>query len=196
MGSVKEISLTLDGKAVKVPAGWTLLQALEHFEIKTPVICFHDATTPEGICRQCVVEVEGRRTLLPACVTLVGDGSFGFTAAELETVSRVGGNNNIILYNNQSYGWIKAAVTFSHGLEYSDFATNFKPIDYTKIAEGFGLRTYRADDPNELRATLKEARTLDEPTFTELRVQPENELVPPVPTWIKKARDLGIRHVR
>ena len=129
-------------------------------------------------------------------VTLVGDGSFGFTAAELETVSRVGGNNNIILYNNQSYGWIKAAVTFSHGLEYSDFATNFKPIDYTKIAEGFGLRTYRADDPNELRATLKEALTLDEPTFTELRVQPENELVPPVPTWIRKARDLGIRHVR
>ncbi|MQY82790.1 thiamine pyrophosphate-binding protein [archaeon] len=129
-------------------------------------------------------------------VTLVGDGSFGFTAAELETVSRVGGNNNIILYNNQSYGWIKAAVTFSHGAEYSDFATNFKPIDYTKIAEGFGLRTYRADDPNELRATLKEALTLDEPTFTELRVQPENELVPPVPSWIKKARDLGIRHVR
>lgn len=129
-------------------------------------------------------------------VTLVGDGSFGFTAAELETISRVGGNNNIILYNNQSYGWIKAAVSFSHGPEYSDFATNFKPIDYTKIAEGFGLRTYSANDPNELRATLKEALTLNEPTFTELRVQPENKLVPPVPSWIRKAKDLGIRHVR
>ena len=82
MGSTKEISLTLDGKTVKVPAEWTLLQALEHFEIKAPVICFHDATTPEGICRQCVVEVEGRRTLLPACVTLVGDGMVVHSASD------------------------------------------------------------------------------------------------------------------
>lgn len=73
MGSKKEISLTLDGQAVKVPASWTLLQALEHFGIETPVICYHDATTPEGICRQCVVDVDGRRTLLPACVTQVGE---------------------------------------------------------------------------------------------------------------------------
>ncbi|TFH35249.1 MAG: 4Fe-4S dicluster domain-containing protein [Anaerolineales bacterium] len=74
MGSTKEISLTLDGRTVKVPAEWTLLRTLEHFGIKTPVICFHEATTPEGICRQCVVEVEGRRTLLPACVTQVSEG--------------------------------------------------------------------------------------------------------------------------
>lgn len=74
MGSVKEISLTVDGQAVKVPAEWTLIQALEYLKVDTPVICYHDATTPEGICRQCVVEVEGRRTLLPACVTQVSEG--------------------------------------------------------------------------------------------------------------------------
>ena len=129
-------------------------------------------------------------------VTLVGDGSFGFTAAELETVSRVGGNNNIVLYDNGSYGWIKAAVSFSHGSEYSDFATNFKPIDYTKIADGFGLATYTADDPTQLGPTLKEALNLDEPTFTLLKVQPEDRLVPPVPSWTKKAKELGIPHVR
>jgi hypothetical protein len=37
---------------------------------------------------------------------------------------------------------------------------------------------------------------LDEPTFTELRVQPEDELVPPVPRWIRKAEELGLRHIR
>ena len=74
MGSIKEISLTVDGQAVKVPAEWTLIQALEYLKVDTPVICYHDATTPEGICRQCVVEVEGRRTLLPACVTQVSEG--------------------------------------------------------------------------------------------------------------------------
>ncbi len=51
-----------------------MLQALEHHQVDTPVICYHEATTPEGICRQCVVEVDGRRTLLPACVTQVSEG--------------------------------------------------------------------------------------------------------------------------
>ncbi|UCD44205.1 MAG: thiamine pyrophosphate-binding protein [Candidatus Bathyarchaeota archaeon] len=128
-------------------------------------------------------------------VTLVGDGSFGFTAAELETVSRVGGNNNIILFNNGSYGWIKAAISFSQGHEYADFSTNFKEVDYPKIAEGFGLKAYLVEGPEELGHTLKEAFGLDEPTFIELRVMPENVLVPPVPSWIRKAEDLGIRHV-
>jgi NADH dehydrogenase/NADH:ubiquinone oxidoreductase subunit G len=86
MGSAEEISITLDGRTVNVPSDWTLLQALDHFEIKTPLICYHDATTPEGICRQCVVEVAGRRTLLPACVTLVSEGML--VQSESERVKR------------------------------------------------------------------------------------------------------------
>ncbi len=128
-------------------------------------------------------------------ISLVGDGSFGFTAGELETVNRLGGNNNIILFNNSSFGWIKAAATFSHGPEYSDFATGFSEIDYPKIAEGFGLRSYRIERPNEIQNTLKEAFSLDEPTFIELKVMPEDKLVPPVPSWIKKAKELGLRYV-
>ncbi len=129
-------------------------------------------------------------------VTLVGDGSFGFTAAELETVSRVGGNNNVILFNNQSFGWIKAAVAFSQGSEYTEFATNFTEIDYLKIAEGFGLTAFRVDDPEDLAPTLKQALSLDEPTFIELKVQSENQLVPPVPSWIRGAQRLEMQHVR
>lgn len=128
-------------------------------------------------------------------VALVGDGSFGFTAAELETVSRVGGNNNIILFNNLGYGWIKAAVTFSHGGEYSGFSTDFKEIDYIKIAEGFGLRAYQVNGPRELGPILSEAFASDDPTFIELKVMSENELVPPVPTWKAKAKSLGMRHI-
>jgi NADP-reducing hydrogenase subunit HndD len=74
MSDPKMIEITLDGKKVQIPAQVTLLEALEHHGVDTPVICFHEATTPEGICRQCVVEVEGRRTLLPACVTQASEG--------------------------------------------------------------------------------------------------------------------------
>jgi acetolactate synthase-1/2/3 large subunit len=129
-------------------------------------------------------------------VTLVGDGSFGFTVAEMETLSRVGGNNNVILFNNGSFGWIKAAMSFSHGQEYADFSTNFKEVDYAKIAEGFGLAIYNVDNPDKLGRTLRKAFELDEPTFIELKVQPEHRLVPPVPLWMRKAEALGIRHVR
>jgi len=129
-------------------------------------------------------------------VTLVGDGSFGFTAAELETVRRVGGNNNIVLFNNLGFGWIKAEAGLSHGMEYADFSTNFGEVDYIKVAEGFGLTARRVEGPGDLGPALREAFDLNEPTFTELRVQPENELVPPVPAWKKKAEGLGIRHIR
>jgi acetolactate synthase-1/2/3 large subunit len=128
-------------------------------------------------------------------VTLVGDGSFGFTAGELETVSRIGLNNNLILFNNMSYGWIRAEWKLSYGDEYVDFATKFKPIDYQKIAEGFGLSSYLVTKPNELKEVLHEAFKNPEPTFIELGVKAEDELIPPVPSWIKKAKQKGIRHV-
>jgi acetolactate synthase-1/2/3 large subunit len=107
----------------------------------------------------------------------------------------VGGNINVILFNNGSFGWIKAEVSLSMGAQYSDFATNFEDIDYPKVAEGFGLTTYRVEDPSELGPTLKEAFGLDGPTFTEVKVLPESELVPPVPGWMEKARRLGVRQI-
>jgi len=125
----------------------------------------------------------------------MGDGSFGFTAAELETLRRVGGNNNIILFNNGGFGWIKAEASLSYGKEFADFSTNFSEVDYLKIAEGFGLSSSRVENPDELGQILKEAFQVEKPTFIELRVEPEDQLVPPVPAWIKKARESGVRYV-
>lgn len=76
------------------------------------------------------------------------------------------------------------------------FATNFKPVDYVKIAEGFGLNACRVERPEDLGPALREAFSLEEPTFTEIVVKPENELVPPVPSWIRRAERLGIDHIR
>jgi len=129
-------------------------------------------------------------------VTLVGDGSFGFTAGELETVARVGGPNHIILFNNQSYGWIRGEWQLSYGKQYVDFATNFKPVDYLKIAEAYGIEGTRVGKPTELGAVLKANFVKKEPTFTEIIVKPEDKLVPPVPSWVKKAEKQGLPHVR
>ncbi len=129
-------------------------------------------------------------------VALVGDGSFGLAAAELETVARIGHNNNIIVANNGSFGWIRAEWRINYGSEYVDFATNFRDVDYMKIAEGFGLNARRVTKPRELKDAFNESFKNPDPTFIELVLQPEDKLIPPVPSWIKKAEIQGIRHIR
>src|SRR5512134_731813 len=67
------IILTIDGREVSVEAGKTLLEAARENGIDIPTICFHEATTANALCRICVVEVEGMRTLQPACIVKVAD---------------------------------------------------------------------------------------------------------------------------
>ena len=127
-------------------------------------------------------------------VALVGDGSFGFTTSELETVNRVRGNINIILFDNSSYGWIKAAAWKSLG-DHAGLPTEFSEVNYMKVAEGFGLDAYKVDSPEVLEPILKKAFSSDQPSFIWMKVLPENELVPPVPGWKKKAEKEGRRHI-
>lgn len=71
----KSITLTIDGQEVTVPAGTTILDAARQLGIDVPVICYHEATTANGLCRMCVVDVDGGRTLPPACVAACQDGA-------------------------------------------------------------------------------------------------------------------------
>jgi NADP-reducing hydrogenase subunit HndD len=69
-----EVTLTIDGQTVQVPAGTTILKAAEQLEVDVPTICYTDHTTANGLCRLCVVEVEGSRVLSPSCVAKVSEG--------------------------------------------------------------------------------------------------------------------------
>ncbi len=128
-------------------------------------------------------------------VALTGDGSFGFTVGELETISRIGGNINIILFNNGCFGWIKGELQISYGSKYVDFPTNFQVVDYQKIAEGFGLTAYTVRDPKDLSQVLQEAFSLNAPTLIDLQVRSENELIPPVPKWVKIAEKTDLKYI-
>jgi NADH dehydrogenase/NADH:ubiquinone oxidoreductase subunit G len=68
------ISFLMDGKEITVEENRTLLDAASENGIDIPTICFHQATTANGLCRLCVVEVEGTRTLQPACIVKAGSG--------------------------------------------------------------------------------------------------------------------------
>jgi predicted molibdopterin-dependent oxidoreductase YjgC len=85
MANEKLISLVINGKNIKVNEGTTIMQAANTLGIPIPVICYHPGTTPEGICRQCVVEIEGWSRLAPACITEVAEGMKVFTENEKVT---------------------------------------------------------------------------------------------------------------
>ncbi|MBI5954028.1 MAG: (2Fe-2S)-binding protein [Chloroflexi bacterium] len=62
------ITFSMDGKEITAEENQTLLEAARENGIDIPTICFHEATTANALCRICVVEVEGMRTLQPACI--------------------------------------------------------------------------------------------------------------------------------
>lgn len=63
----RQVDIVIDGQAVSVPETWTILQALRSRNIDTPTLCFQENLTPVNVCRVCVVELTGARTLAPAC---------------------------------------------------------------------------------------------------------------------------------
>jgi len=68
------VELTVDGESVRVLEGSTILDACRQLAIETPTLCYADTLTPVNVCRVCVVEVEGSRTLVPSCSRKVEPG--------------------------------------------------------------------------------------------------------------------------
>jgi len=70
----KLVELTVDGRSVSVTEGSTVLDACRRLGIDTPTLCYGDTLDPVNVCRVCVVELEGARTLVPACSRKVEQG--------------------------------------------------------------------------------------------------------------------------
>src|SRR5579862_7694867 len=82
------VSLTIDGRAVSVPEGTTLLVACREIGVEIPTLCFLETLHPVNVCRICVVEVEGARVLAPACSRQVEAGMVVHTNSERVRHSR------------------------------------------------------------------------------------------------------------
>jgi predicted molibdopterin-dependent oxidoreductase YjgC len=82
------IELTVDGRPVRVLDGSTILDACRQLGIDTPTLCYGDTLTPVNVCRVCVVELEGARTLVPACSRKAEPGMVVLTDSERVRTSR------------------------------------------------------------------------------------------------------------
>ncbi|MCC8152535.1 MAG: [FeFe] hydrogenase, group A [Lachnospiraceae bacterium] len=75
------IHLTIDSRRVEVPEGTMILEAAKQANIHIPTLCYHEDQSVKAVCRICVVEIEGMRTLSTACSTPVGEGMVIHTAS-------------------------------------------------------------------------------------------------------------------
>jgi predicted molibdopterin-dependent oxidoreductase YjgC len=82
------VELTVDGESVRVLEGATILDACRQLGIATPTLCYGDTLHPVNVCRVCVVEVEGARTLVPSCSRKAEPGMVVQTDSERVRLSR------------------------------------------------------------------------------------------------------------
>lgn len=115
-------------------------------------------------------------------VSLMGDGSFGFTCGELETAVRLNLPITFIVFSNAVFGWIKAGQRANFGERY--FSVDFNRSDHAAIASAFGVKSWKVEDPAQLTPILKKAVAHDGPTLVDIISQPLNEAAAPVSEWI------------
>jgi len=84
---VPEMSITIDGRQVRVPEGMSVLEAARAAGIHIPTLCYDRDLEPAGACRMCVVEIDGMRGLPTACTTQATNGMVVHT--DTEEVNRV-----------------------------------------------------------------------------------------------------------
>jgi acetolactate synthase-1/2/3 large subunit len=116
------------------------------------------------------------------CVAVMGDGSFGFASGELETIARLGLPIAMIVIANGTFGWIKAGQKSGFGARY--FSVDFTPGQHARIAEAYGIKAWRVEDPADLRPALAKALEAGEPTLVDVVTQPLHEARAPVSEWV------------
>lgn len=115
-------------------------------------------------------------------VAMMGDGSFGFAVGELETVVRKRLPITFIVFSNASFGWIKASQKSGYGERY--FSVDFNRTDHARIAEAYGLRAWRVEDPAELDSVIRKAIEYDGPALVDVIAQPLEDSAVPVSRWM------------
>jgi formate dehydrogenase major subunit len=80
--SAEQVTLTIDGQQVTVPAGTSIMRAAMDTGIQVPKLCATDSVDAFGSCRLCLVEIEGRAGTPASCTTPVGPGMVVSTQTE------------------------------------------------------------------------------------------------------------------
>lgn len=114
-------------------------------------------------------------------VGLTADGSFAMAIGELETAVRLQLPIIYVQFSNGSMGWIKMLQHLYMGKRYFD--VDLGPIDAVAVARGMGLDAARVTSLEEFSEALRRNLAARGPTFIDVPVPDQINLVPPVAPW-------------
>lgn len=115
-------------------------------------------------------------------VALMGDGSFGFTVGELETVCRARAPITFVVFSNANFGWIKASQFADKAARY--YNVDFNRTDHAAIAAAYGVKSWRVENPEDLEQVMQAAVNHDGPTLVDVVCQSLEESNAPVRRWM------------
>ncbi len=134
-GIGSKVKVTIDGVELRVPYGTTILEAAKMINVHIPTLCYHDDLCIAGVCRVCVVEVEGQRTLQASCAYPITQ------PIEVKTTSpkvRRARRNIIDLLLSKHYGECYSCVRNNN-------------CELQELAKEYGVDTYRFGHITERR---------------------------------------------
>jgi thiamine pyrophosphate-dependent acetolactate synthase large subunit-like protein len=110
-------------------------------------------------------------------VAFVGDGGLSMLLSELATIVRYRLPIKIVVVKNNTLGQIKwEQMMFLGNPEYE---CDLQPIDFARVAEGFGIRGFRVDAAERCGEIVQEALAHEGPALIEAPVDPNEPLLPP-----------------
>ncbi len=72
--AIEQVTINIDGIELNVPRDLTVLEAAKQAGISIPTLCYHPDQDVKGVCRICVIQVEGAKTLQTSCTLKVSEG--------------------------------------------------------------------------------------------------------------------------
>ncbi|WP_319466763.1 acetolactate synthase large subunit [uncultured Pseudodesulfovibrio sp.] len=119
-----------------------------------------------------------------------GDGSIMMNIQDLATAMENNVNVKIVLTNNNALGLVRQQQDLFYGKRY--FASNYEyAVDFVKIADGFGMRTYDLGLSENPAETLAEALAFDGPAFIHVPLSPDEPVYPMVPPGAANSEMIG-----
>lgn len=114
-------------------------------------------------------------------VAIVGDGGFQMTNQEMAILNEYQLPIKIIMLNNGTLGMVKQWQHKFHGQRYSESVFSGQP-DFQMLSNAYGVKPYLITQQQALEATLYEALAYQGPAFIEIRISPDEMVVPMVPS--------------
>src|SRR5215510_13914532 len=128
------VNLEVDGKAVQVPGGSTVMEAAHQLGIYVPHFCYHGKLSIAANCRMCLVQVEKAPKPLPACATPVTEGMKVWTSSD---------------YAKQAQRGVMEFLLINHPLDCPICAQGGE-CQLQDLAVGYGASGSRYDEPKRV----------------------------------------------